>query len=104
MPYLFLASDGVQISLIHPKTRVAPVKLLTLPRLKISGALLFEELVSVIQTTVKFKVDEIFLWCVSSVTLSCITNSQAKGKLFVRHRLVKINTLTIKLWKNIPGK
>ena len=59
-----------------------------LPRLKLSEALLLVELESAIQTTVKFKADEIFLWYHSS-----ITNPPAKGNQFVKHWVEKIHSL-----------
>ena len=103
--YLRVISDRIHVSLIASKTRVAPVKHLTLPRLELSGALLLAELVTAIQTTVKFKADEIFLWCDSSITLSWIANPPAKGNQFVKHRVERIHSLTtVESWRHIPGK
>ncbi|GFW03549.1 integrase catalytic domain-containing protein [Trichonephila clavipes] len=63
-----------EIHLVSAKTRVAPIKQLTIPRLELSGALLLAELISVIQKALRTKPAECFLWTDSTIVLNWINN------------------------------
>lgn len=103
--YLRAISDSIQVTLVAAKTRVAPVQPVTLPRLELCGALLLSELIVAIQKSISFPIDQTFLWCDSTITLSWITNPPTKGNQFVQHRVEKIRSLTsVESWRHVPGK
>ena len=101
MAYLLLISDSIHVPLTASKTRIYPVKYFTLPRLELAGAFLLVELVTAI---VKFKVDEILLWCDFLITLCWITNPLTKYNQILKHRVEKINLLTAIGFKAHSGK
>ncbi|XP_025269128.1 uncharacterized protein LOC112639446 [Camponotus floridanus] len=91
--------------LIVSKTKVAPLKRLTIPRLELSGAVLLTKLVSHILSVLDLKGVSVFLWTDSSVTLTWINGSASKWTDFVHNRVVYIQeTLLQARWRFVSGK
>ncbi|GFV92997.1 integrase catalytic domain-containing protein [Trichonephila clavipes] len=94
-----------EIHLVSAKTRVAPIKQLTIPRLEHCGALLLAELISVIQKALRTKPAECFLWTDSTIVLSWLMKPPIKENFFVKNRITIILNLTsTDEWHHIPGK
>ncbi|XP_071578843.1 uncharacterized protein [Temnothorax nylanderi] len=98
------SSNGATISLVCSKTKVAPLKRLTIPRLELSAALLLSRLMQYVQATLKLNVTAIHLWTDSVVTLTWIKSHASRWKDFVRNRVSQIQDLTAKAhWRYVPG-
>ncbi|KAF8795948.1 hypothetical protein HNY73_000391 [Argiope bruennichi] len=69
---VYLKSRQNQVSLVSAKTRVAPIKQLTIPRLELCGSLLFAELITAIEKALSFPIKERYLWTDSTIVLSWI--------------------------------
>ena len=67
--------DCIGVKMIASKTRVAPVKRQTIPRLELIGATLLAGLVNTVLTTLEWTV-EVFYWVDSMTTLQWIRNDQ----------------------------
>ncbi|XP_043285716.1 uncharacterized protein [Venturia canescens] len=98
--------DGsTSVRLISSKTRVAPLKRLSIPRLELSAALLLARLIAYIQKTLPRKDAPLYLWTDSSVTLTWVSSQPARWKDFVRNRVSLIQDLTSTAkWRFISGK
>ncbi|XP_075261511.1 uncharacterized protein LOC142353149 [Convolutriloba macropyga] len=76
------------------KTRVAPLRQTTIPRLELQTALYTARLKKTIEDEKDFKFDKIFLWSDSTTVLSWIKNFKLKHKMYIGNRIAEIRDLT----------
>ncbi|GFV91865.1 integrase catalytic domain-containing protein [Trichonephila clavipes] len=87
--------NEVLVNLITSKTRVAPLKAVTLPRLELLGALVAARLSSRVQEIVRKKKEcKVFHWTDSKIVLFWIKGSSKRWKQFVANRVQEISKLT----------
>lgn len=93
------------MSLAASKSRVAPLKKMTLPRLELMGAVIGARLANNLMTTLKPEPHQIRMWTDSMITLHWICSSTQKWKQFVANRVTEIQSLTIpEIWSHIAGE
>ncbi|GFU77254.1 uncharacterized protein TNCV_4126311 [Trichonephila clavipes] len=87
--------NEVLVNLITSKTKVAPLKAVTLPRLELLGALAAARLSSRVQEIVHKKREcKVFHWTDSKIVLFWIKGSSKRWKQFVANRVQEISKLT----------
>lgn len=98
-------NNGEMIStLVCAKTKVAPLKRLTIPRLELSGAVILTKLVTRVLAVLKLNNPAIYMWTDSAVTYAWINNHPSRWKDFVHNRVCFIQvTLPNAVWKFVPG-
>lgn len=96
-------SKGEKFSrLLVAKSRVAPIKALTIPRLELCGAVLGARLLHKILSI--FSVSSYYCWTDSQIVLSQINATTEKFDTFVSHRISEIQERTMKSsWRHVPG-
>ncbi|GFQ73078.1 integrase catalytic domain-containing protein [Trichonephila clavata] len=97
--------DGTTITkLIASKSRVAPIKVISIPCLELSACLLLAQLVDKTCFSLQVHLDKVILHTDSTIAIAWINTPANQLKTFVGNRVSKIQTLTENFeWKHIPS-
>ena len=103
--YFRAVIDGhVDVSFVISKTRLAPIKTLTIPRLELQGAVVASRLKSKISEEIDFEIDETHFWTDSKIVLHYLNNTQRRFSTYVSHRVAEIvSNSSLCEWHHIPG-
>ena len=95
--------EDVEVRLIIAKSRVAPLRQLSIPRLELQGALMSSRLTETVRVELNWK-GAVFYWCDSQTTLQWIHSSSCRFHAFVAHRVTEIiDHSHPRQWRHIPG-
>lgn len=96
-------SMGVKLNLLRAKSRVSPIKEITIPRLELMACLIGSRLANSIKIGLELSDIRITYWSDSQVALWWIKNS-GEWSIFIANRVKEINLLTDKNdWRFVPG-
>lgn len=94
---IYIASSNTnetKCHLLYAKTRVAPLKPLTIPKLELCAAHLLAKLITKVIKAVDISLNSYNLWTDSSIVLAWLKTSPMSLKTSVRNRVNEIQTLT----------
>jgi hypothetical protein len=88
------SENRVSSSLVCAKTRVAPVKAITIPRLELLGAELLVKLFTRVRALLKVNgpIENSYAFCDSQIVLAWIRGPREKCEVFVRNRIASIES------------
>ncbi|KAI8432406.1 hypothetical protein MSG28_004803 [Choristoneura fumiferana] len=96
-------SNCVTVKLLCAKTRVSPLKVMTIPRLELSAALLGARLVAKVSEALRCTIHKKTFWSDSTITLGWIKTQPKLLKTFVCNRINEIHELTNRnSWRHVP--
>lgn len=101
------SSTGVVCHLVTAKSKVAPLKRVTIPRLELCGALLAAKLLKSVVDVLSPVIDITctYAWTDSMTTLAWIKSSSHRWTTFVANRVSQLQDLTTpSIWRYVPTK
>ncbi|XP_075151218.1 uncharacterized protein LOC142225329 [Haematobia irritans] len=94
--------NSVCVNLLTSKSRVSPVKSLSIPRLELCGATLLADIVESVIPSMKIPEYEVFKWTDSTIVLSWLRKPACHWKTFVANRVSLIsNKVGIDNWFHV---
>lgn len=98
-------SGQITVNLITAKTKVAPIKVVTIPRLELCGAQLLVRLMTTVRDAFDNTIKQVVFWTDSEIVLHWIHRQPAQLKMYVGNRVQQIRDGSIDLgfeWRHVP--
>ena len=98
-------SDKISSSLVCSKSKVAPLKKTTLPRLELCSAVLATELKIKLTSILQVSINNVFFWTDSMIVLAWLAQPANSWQTFVANRVQFIhNHSELNQWSYVPSK
>ncbi|GFV18639.1 integrase catalytic domain-containing protein [Trichonephila clavipes] len=100
----FLHNGAAKVSILASKSRVAPIRVISIPRLELCACVLLAQLIKKIHSTLRLNISDIVLHTDSTIALAWLNTPANRLKTFVANRVAKVQELTEGFqWNHMPS-
>lgn len=101
----YMGDGKIQSSMILAKSRLAPLKTMTIPRLELTAAAMAVKIDGMLREELDIKIDQSSFWTDSTIVLGYITNTTKRFQTYVANRLTVIHNGSQKdQWRYVPSE
>ncbi|GFY20233.1 integrase catalytic domain-containing protein [Trichonephila clavipes] len=100
----FLHNGAAKVSILASISRIAPIRVISIPRLELCACVLLAQLVKKIHSTLRLNISDIVLHTDSTIELAWLNTPANLLKTFVANRVAKVQELTVGFqWNHVPS-
>ena len=101
-----VTTDGrIECTIVMAKSRLAPIKRLTIPRLELQAATLAARQNALLRKELGLNLGSSTFWTDSTIVLQYIDNTEARYHTFVANRVAEIQeTTNAEEWRHVPTR
>ena len=93
------------LAFLAAKTRVAPLKQISIVRLELQGAVMASRLAAALREELTYEIHRVVFWTDSRVVLRYLSNQSRRFHTFVANRVAEIReTSQVDQWYHVPGE
>ena len=99
------SSGQVRVMLVMSKSKVSPLKKMSIPRLELEAAVMAVKLHVMLKREMDIEISESQFWCDSEIVLKYISNESRRFQTFVANRVSFIRQFSeVRQWHHVPGR
>ena len=96
---------SVSVSLVYSRTKVAPLKPVTIPKLELSAALLLSQCIDYVCSLLELTLDKVYAWSDSTIALGWLQTPPHRLQTFMANRVSKaVEVVPPGRWRHVPSQ
>ncbi|GBL98502.1 hypothetical protein AVEN_111625-1 [Araneus ventricosus] len=100
----FYQNNSVKVTILASKLRVAPIRVISIPKLELCACVFLAQLVQKMRSSLRLEISDIVLHTDSTIALAWLNTAANHLKTFIANRVSKVQRLTENCcWTHVPS-